>query len=50
MQISVMADVHGTLACATLRIYGSEDIKRKWLPDLATSKVSSLSSRNHAEF
>jgi hypothetical protein len=37
--IAVMCDVHNTLVNTVLRLYGSEAIQKKWLPDLATKKV-----------
>lgn len=37
--VAVMCDVHNTLVNTVLRIYGSDTVKEKWLPDLATSKV-----------
>lgn len=39
--VAVLVDVHNTLVNTVLRLYGSDEIKNKWLPDLATSKVSS---------
>jgi len=38
--VAVMVDVHNTLVNTVLRLYGSDEIKQKWLPDLATKKVS----------
>ena len=38
--VAVMCDVHNTLVNTVLRLYGTDAIKEKWLPDLATSKVS----------
>lgn len=38
--VAVLCDVHNTLVNSVLRIYGSDAIKEKWLPDLATNKVS----------
>lgn len=40
--VAVMCDVHNTLVNTVIRLYGNDTIKEKWLPDLATSKVSSL--------
>ncbi|KAJ9092031.1 hypothetical protein QFC21_007011 [Naganishia friedmannii] len=38
--ISVMCDVHNTLVNSTLRLYGNEDVKARFLPRLATDTVS----------
>lgn len=38
--VAVMCDVHNTLVNTVIRLYGNDSIKQKWLPDLATSKVS----------
>jgi short/branched chain acyl-CoA dehydrogenase len=38
--VAVMVDVHNTLVNTVLRLYGSDAIKEKWLPGLATNKVS----------
>ncbi|CAD6566367.1 MAG: hypothetical protein TREMPRED_002502 [Tremellales sp. Tagirdzhanova-0007] len=40
--VAVMCDVHNTLVNTVLRLYGTDAIKEKWLPDLATSKVGSF--------
>lgn len=40
--VAVLVDVHNTLVNTVLRLYGSDEIKNKWLPDLATSKVGSF--------
>lgn len=37
--VAVLVDVHNTLVNTVLRLYGNDEIKSKWLPDLATSKV-----------
>ena len=37
--VAVLVDVHNTLVNTVIRHYGSEDIKAKWLPGLATDKV-----------
>jgi alkylation response protein AidB-like acyl-CoA dehydrogenase len=39
--VAVMVDVHNTLVNTVLRLYGSDAIKEKWLPGLATDTVSS---------
>jgi hypothetical protein len=44
--VAVMVDVHNTLVNTVLRLYGSEEIKQKWLPDLATKKVGLASARD----
>lgn len=38
--VSVCADVHNTLVNSTLRLYGSDYVKDKYLPGLATNVVS----------
>lgn len=40
--ISVMNDVHNTLVNTCIRTWGSEDLKKKYLPQLATEKVGSF--------
>ncbi|ORX37224.1 acyl-CoA dehydrogenase/oxidase [Kockovaella imperatae] len=40
--VAVLCDVHNTLVNTVLRLYGSEDIKKKWLPGLATNTVGSF--------
>lgn len=40
--VAVLVDVHNTLVNTVLRLYGNDEIKNKWLPDLATNKVSRL--------
>ena len=37
--VAVMCDVHNTLVNTVLRIYANDEIKQKYLPGLATSKV-----------
>lgn len=37
--ISVMCDVHNTLVNSTLRLYGNDDVKARFLPRLATNTV-----------
>lgn len=37
--VAVLCDVHNTLVNTVLRLYGSEEIKQKWLPGLATDTV-----------
>lgn len=37
--VAVLCDVHNTLVNSVLRIYGSDAIKDKWLPGLATDTV-----------
>lgn len=44
--VAVMVDVHNTLVNTVLRLYGSDSVKEKWLPGLATDKVRSLSIHN----
>ena len=38
--VSVMCDVHNTLVNTILRKYGTKQQQDKWLPQLASSKVS----------
>lgn len=38
--VAVMVDVHNTLVNTVLRLYGNDAVKEKWLPGLATDKVS----------
>lgn len=38
--VSVMCDVHNTLVNTVLRKYATKEQQDKWLPELATSKVS----------
>jgi len=40
--VSVMCDVHNTLVNTAIMRYGSTDVKRKWLPRLATDTVGSF--------
>ncbi|KFH45177.1 Short/branched chain specific acyl-CoA dehydrogenase-like protein [Hapsidospora chrysogenum ATCC 11550] len=40
--VSVMVDVHNTLCNTALLKYGSEHLKRTWLPRLATNTVASF--------
>lgn len=40
--VSVLVDVHNTLCNTAIINYGSEAIKKKWLPKLATSTVASF--------
>merc|ERR1712000_657409 len=40
--VSVMVDVHNTLVNTAVLKYGSEHIKKKWLPKLATNTVGSF--------
>jgi alkylation response protein AidB-like acyl-CoA dehydrogenase len=37
--VSVMCDVHNTLVNTAVLKYGSENLKKKWLPKLATNTV-----------
>lgn len=37
--VSVMCDVHNTLVNTVIRKYGTEEQHKKWLPQLAESKV-----------
>jgi alkylation response protein AidB-like acyl-CoA dehydrogenase len=39
--VAVCADVHNTLVNSTLRLYGNDYVKDKYLPGLATNVVSS---------
>lgn len=41
--VSVMVDVHNTLVNTAFIKYGSEEVKRKWLPKLATESVGECS-------
>lgn len=38
--VSLICDVHNTIACTTIRNYGSKDLLEKYLPGLAASKVA----------
>ncbi|KAI9903834.1 hypothetical protein N3K66_000363 [Trichothecium roseum] len=40
--VSVLVDVHNTLCNTAIIKYGSEQVKRKWLPKLATDTVASF--------
>jgi short-chain 2-methylacyl-CoA dehydrogenase len=40
--VSVMNDVHNTLVNTCIRTYGTKELKEKYLPELATSKVGSF--------
>lgn len=40
--VSVLCDVHNTLVNTVLRKYATKEIQDKYLPELATSKVSLL--------
>lgn len=40
--VSVMVDVHNTLCNTAIIKYGSEELKKKWLPKLATNTVASF--------
>lgn len=40
--VSVMVDVHNTLVNTTVLKYGTNESKRKWLPQLATNTVGKL--------
>ncbi|PSK48635.1 Short/branched chain specific acyl-CoA dehydrogenase, mitochondrial [Elsinoe australis] len=40
--VSVMVDVHATLCCTAMLKYGSEALKKEWLPKLATNTVGSF--------
>ncbi|KAL2401569.1 Short/branched chain specific acyl-CoA dehydrogenase, mitochondrial [Exophiala dermatitidis] len=40
--VSVMCDVHNTLVVTAILRYGSEALKKKWLPKLATNTVGSF--------
>lgn len=37
--VSVMCDVHNTLVNTVIRKHGTEEQQKKWLPQLAESKV-----------
>ena len=41
--VSVMVDVHNTLVNTAVIKYGSTELKKKWLPRLATNTVGRLS-------
>lgn len=43
--VAVLCDVHNTLVNTVIRHYGTDDIKAKWLPGLATNTVSSAKTR-----
>lgn len=38
--VSVMCDVHNTLVNTVFNTYGNDYVKERWLPGLATNKVS----------
>jgi short/branched chain acyl-CoA dehydrogenase len=40
--VSVLVDVHNTLVNTSLMKYGSGELKKKWLPKLATNTVGEL--------
>jgi short/branched chain acyl-CoA dehydrogenase len=40
--VSIMVDIHNTLTNNAVRFWGSDDLKNKWLPRLATDCVSSF--------
>lgn len=40
--VSVLVDVHNTLCNTAIIKYGSEELKKKWLPRLATNTVASF--------
>jgi alkylation response protein AidB-like acyl-CoA dehydrogenase len=40
--VSIMVDIHNTLTNNAVRFWGSESLKNKWLPRLATDCVSSF--------
>src|ERR1700759_4844787 len=40
--VSVMVDVHNTLVNTAIIKWGTEDLKRTWLPQLATKTVGSF--------
>jgi short/branched chain acyl-CoA dehydrogenase len=40
--VSIMADIHNTLTNNAVRFWGSDTLKEKWLPRLATDCVSSF--------
>ena len=46
--VSVLCDVHNTLVNTVVRKYGTKDQQDKWLPQLATSKVSPCFPQAHS--
>jgi len=44
--VSVMCDVHNTLCNTAILKYGSESLKKKWLPRLATDTVGKIATTN----
>ena len=40
--VAVLVDVHNTLVNTVLRLYANDDLKKKWLPGLATDTVGSF--------
>ncbi len=42
--VSVLCDVHNTLVNTVVRKYGTKEQQQKWLPILATEKVSPSAS------
>lgn len=44
--VSVMVDVHNTLVNTAIIKYGSEEIKKEWLPKLATNTIG-ISQSQH---
>lgn len=40
--VSIMVDIHNTLTNNAVRFWGSEELKEKWLPRLASEAVSSF--------
>mmetsp|Transcript_12826 Transcript_12826/g.23244 ORF Transcript_12826/g.23244 Transcript_12826/m.23244 type:complete len:447 (+) Transcript_12826:214-1554(+) len=40
--VSILVDIHNTLTNNAIRFWGSEELKEKWLPRLATDCVSSF--------
>lgn len=40
--VSIMVDIHNTLTNNAVRFWGSEELKKKWLPRLASDAVSSF--------
>lgn len=40
--VSIMVDIHNTLTNNAVRFWGSEELKKKWLPRLASEAVSSF--------
>lgn len=40
--VAVLVDVHNTLVNTVIRLYGSDAIKEKWLPGLATDTVGRI--------